>query len=132
MKRVVFGILAATLALLVIAVPVLATYWAYLVIEETSGTAYSDLPVIALRNVTQLANYGIITSSGLDTRVLTGDGAVLPHMLADDRVLTVTDLVASEKKQFIFYTGATSLSSFPIIVGYNGNITTPEDRKSVV
>jgi hypothetical protein len=126
MKRIVFGVLAATLALLVIAVPALAAYWAYLVIEETNGTTYSDLPVIALRNVTQLANYGIITSTGLDTRVLTGDGAVLPHMLADDRVLTVTDLAALEKKQLIFYAGATSLSSFKIIVGYGGNITTSD------
>jgi len=47
-------------------------------------------------------------------------------MLANDKILFVSDLAAYEDKTLIFYLGASSLSSFPIIVGYNGSVMTAD------
>ena len=128
MRRLCISIVLAAVAILLIAVPALAGYYAYIQVEETDGNSYDDLPLICSTNVSQLAQYGFITSTGLTSRVLTGSGYALPHMLADDKILFVTDLDAFEEKSLIFYPkGATSLSSFPIIVGYDGYITTPDD-----
>lgn len=113
---------------LALVTPVLAAnYYAYLSLEEEDGNAYEDTAFICSRNITQLVEYDIITTTGLDTRVLTGDGVPLPHMLSNDKILFVSDLAALEEKTLIFYTGATSLSSFPIVTGYNGYITTSDD-----
>lgn len=126
MKRVLRGILLGMVVIL-IAIPVLGYYYGSLSVVESDGNDYTSLPVVASINASQLSAYGFITSTGLDTRVLTGDGYPLPHMLADDKVLFVTDLAAHETKSLVFYMGAASLSSFPIIVGYNGSFTTPDD-----
>ena len=128
MKKLFNGILLGLLITSLLVGPVMAAvYYAYLTVEETSGNDYSDLAVNCSRNITQLVEYGLMTSTGLDTRVLTGGGSPLPHMLAEDRIMFVTDLAAYEERTLIFYLGATSLSAFPIIVGYNGSFTTPDD-----
>jgi hypothetical protein len=127
MRRIFNGVILGLMLALLIAVPVLAAYYAYISVHETSGNDYSNLPIIVSRNITQLVDYDLMSSTGLDSRVLTGSGETLPHMLADDKVLFVSDLAAHENKSLIFYLGATSLSSFPIVVGYNGSFTTPDD-----
>ena len=129
MRRLCLSIVLAVVATLLIVVPALAAYYAYIHVEETDGNSYDNLPLICSTNVTQLVRYGFVTSTGLTSRVLTGSGYALPqHMLADDKILFVTDLGAYEDKTLIFYPkGATSLSSFPIIVGYGGSITTEDD-----
>jgi hypothetical protein len=125
-KRLTLGF-AMALVCLLIAVPVLAAYYATITVQESSGVSYTELPIICDANMTQLIDYGTMTSTGLDTRVLTGDGYALPHALANDKILFVSDLAAHETKTLTFYMGATSLSSFPIIVGYNGSFETPDD-----
>ena len=128
MKKWFTGIILAIL-LLSFAMPVMsAVYYAYLTVEEDDGNDYEELAVTCTRNITQLVMYDLITSTGLDTRVLTGDGYPLPHMLAEDRIMLTTDLDAYETKTLIFYCGATSLSNFYIIPGYGGSITTPDDE----
>jgi len=127
MKRILRGFILGMVIILLIAVPVFAYYYGNLSVVESEGNDYTNLPVIASLNASMLSDYGFISATGLDTRVLTGDGVPLPHMLANDKVLFVTDLAAHEDKSLIFYMGATSLSSFPIIVGYDGYITTPDD-----
>jgi len=128
MKRILRGFILGMVIILLIAVPVFAYYYGNLSVVESEGNDYTNLPVIASLNASMLSDYGFISATGLDTRVLTGDGVPLPHMLANDKVLFVTDLAAHEDKSLIFYMGATSLSSFPIIVGYDGYITTPDDE----
>jgi hypothetical protein len=128
MKRLCTSLALAALITLLLVVPVVAAYYAYIYVEESNGNSYEELPLICSTNVSQLAQYNFITSTGLTSRVLTGSGGVLPHMLANDKILFVTDLAAYEDKTLIFYPkGATSLSSFPIIVGYNGSFETPDD-----
>lgn len=119
--------LMVALTIFLITVPVLAACYAYIYVEESDGNSYEELPLICSCNITSLVESGFISSTGLNTRVITGDGATLPHMLADDKILFVSDLAAYEDKTLIFYLGASSLSSFPIIVGYNGTFETPDD-----
>lgn len=126
-KKMLLGICAGIFLIAILVVPVLAAYYAYINVSEDDGNNYDDLAVTCPANIDALLQGGYITTTGLDTRVLTGSGEALPHMVAEDRVLFITDLDAYEDKSLIFYTGATSLSSFPIIVGYNGNFTTPDD-----
>ena len=126
-KRLLVAVILG-LFLLTIALPVAAAvYYAYLTIEEENGNDYEELALTCTRNITQLVQYDLITSTGLDTRVLTGEGSPLPHMLAEDRIMFVSDLDAYETKTLIFYCGATSLSNFYIIPGYGGYITTEDD-----
>lgn len=127
MKKPLLGICLGVLLMAILVAPALAAYYAYIYVSEDSGNSYDDLAVSCPANIDNLLQGGFITTTGLDTRVLTGDSAPLPHMVAEDRVLFVTDLDAYEDKSLIFYTGATSLSAFPIIVGYNGSFVTPDD-----
>lgn len=127
MKRVCLSLILAVMATLLIAMPVLAVYYAYIYVEESDGNSYESLPISVSCNTTTLVQGDFMTSTALDTRVLTGSGEALPHMVADDKVMFVTDLGAYEKKTLIFYLGGTSLSSFPIIVGYDGSFETPDD-----
>ena len=129
MKRIISSVLLGVLLLTLVAVPVLAAYYAYLTVEEEDGNAYEELAVICSRNITQLVDYDLMTSTGLDSRVLTGSAEALPHMLSEDKILFVTDLAAYEEKTLIFYLGATSLSSFPIVLGHDGYLTTPDDAE---
>ena len=126
-KRLCLSLALAVMAVLLIAVPVFASFYAYIYVEESDGNSYEELPLICPCNITALAESGFISSTGLDTRVLTGDAATLPHMLTEDKIMFVSDLAAHEEKTLIFYPGATSLSSFPIITGYGGYVTTPDD-----
>lgn len=126
-KRLLIAVILG-LFLLTIALPVAAAvYYAYLTIEEENGNDYEELALTCTRNITQLVQYDLITSTGLDTRVLTGEGSLLPHMLAEDRIMFTSDIDAYETKTLIFYCGATSLSNFYIIPGYGGYITTEDD-----
>jgi len=129
MKKLLSGILLATILAGALAGPVLAQYFAYLTVEESDGNAYTNLAVTCSRNVSQMVAYDLITTSGLDTRVLTGDGEALPHMLAEDRIMFVTNLEADEDRTLIFYTGAAAQADFPIIPGYDGYITTLDDSQ---
>lgn len=127
MKRILRGLILGVLIVVLTITPVLAYYYGTLKVIESQGNSHTQIPVIASINASMLADNGFMTSTGLDTRVLTGDGYPLPHVLADDKVLFVTNLAARETKELIFYMGAVSLSSFPIVVGYNGSFETPDD-----
>ena len=127
MKKIFLGVLLSILITLLIAVPVLAAYYSHLTVTESCGNEYEKVPLEYSRNITYLITHDYITSSGLDTRVYTGSGEPLPHMLVNDRLLFVTDLEPYEERELIFYTGQTALSDFPIIVGYGGSITTDDD-----
>ena len=127
MKKILYGVLLGILITLLIAIPVLAAYYSHLTATESCGNEYEKVPLMYSRNITYLVVNDYITSSGLDTRVYTAEAEPLPHMLANDRLLFVTDLEPYEERDLIFYTGQTALSDLPIIVGYNGYITTDDD-----
>jgi hypothetical protein len=127
MKRILRGILIGGLITVLVSIPVLAAYYAYIDVTESNGTSYTNLAMNVSLNCSYLAANGYITANGTDTRVTDSDYNVLPHMLADDRLLWVGNLTASSTSRFILYTGQSALDSFPVITGYGGYVTIPDD-----
>lgn len=123
MKRILRGILIGGLITVLAAIPVLAAYYSYIDVTESNGTSYTNLAMNVSLNCSYLAANGYITANGTDTRVTASDYYVLPHMLAEDRLLWVGDLPASNTTRFFLYTGQSALESFPIITGYGGYVT---------
>lgn len=123
MKKLGLITLLILLATLFFATPVLASYYASLVVIETDGNDYVQLPLIYSIDVDYLVDNHYITSTGLDTRVTAPSGTPFPHMVADDKVLFITDFDAYSQKNLIFTTGSTPWGNFPIITGYGGYIT---------
>jgi hypothetical protein len=109
--------------ILLIAVPVLAAYYATVQVVESDGISYSMLPIMADLDTDTLTSYHYITSTGLDTRVTTGSGTPMPHMLTDDKLLFASPINADTTYNYKFTTGNTPLTSFPIITGDGGYVT---------
>lgn len=122
MKRLVLPLGLALLALLV-AVPVVAAYYVWLTVTESSGTSYTELAMNDTMDIALLVDEGYIAANGTDTRVTDADANVLPHMLADDRVLWCGNITGNTTTQFIFWAGQAPLSSFPVITGHGGYVT---------
>jgi len=113
----------ATAMMLFVAVPVLAVYYVQLVVEESTGTDYTQLALNMTFDVDGLVDEGYISSTGLDTRVTDSEYNVLPHMLAEDRLLWVSDLSGDTTTQFIFWSDQSAIDSFPTITGHGGYVT---------
>lgn len=127
MKRILRGILIGGLVTVLVAIPVLAAYYAYIDVTESNGNSYTNLAMNVSLNCSYLIANGYITANGTDTRVTDSAYNVLPHMLAEDRLLWVGNLTASANSRFIFYTGQSAIDSFPVITGYGGYVTIPDD-----
>lgn len=115
--------LLAIVTILLIAVPVLAAYYATVQVVESDSISYSMLPIMTDLDTDTLTSYHYITSTGLDTRVKTGSGTPLPHMLTDDKLLFVSPINADSTYNYQFTAGNTPLISFPVITGYGGYVT---------
>ncbi len=89
----------------------------------TTTADYDMLPVMVDCNVSLLADNGYISSSGLDTSVVTNNGVVRPHMLATDKILTAMDVLRDSQINSEFTAGNDPIDSFDIITGYGGFIT---------
>ena len=127
MKRIIRGSLLGLLIVLLIAMPVLAAYYVYITVIESNGTDYDQLALNYTLDVDYLVDNGYITSNGTDTRVTDSDYNVLPHMLAEDRLLWVSNITGSTSTEFVFFTGQDALDSFPIITGHGGYVTVPDN-----
>lgn len=125
-RKLLRASIVALILLLTLAVPILASYSATITVTESAGNSYTSLPIIDTMGISSMVTSGFISSTGLDTRVKYNNTELL-HMLADDKLLFVSDITANTSKQFTFTTGNTALTSFPIIVGYGGKITTPDN-----
>ncbi len=124
-KRLCLAIALAVVVVL-LAAPVLASYYVYLLTENT-GTDYDQLALNMTLDVDYLVDEGYISASGLDTRVTDSEYYTLPHMLANDKLTWVSDLEGNTATQFILFTGQSALDSFPTITGHGGYVTIPDD-----
>ncbi len=122
LRKVISGVLLGLLFVALVAIPVLASYYANLTATEANGNDYDQLGMQFSLDVDYLADNGYITATGLDTRVTSG-GTTLPHMMVDDRVLFTSDLEAYGSVNLLFETGNTALSNFDIVVGNGGYVT---------
>ena len=109
-------------AMVLMATPVWAGYYSY-VIAENTGTDYSQLAMNLTIDIDYLVEEGYISASGLDTRVTDSSYFILPHMLAEDRLMWVSDLAGNRSTQFLFWTQQSLLDSMPTITGHGGNVT---------
>lgn len=121
------AILLGLIAILMISTIVYAS-WEYkfhITLTDTSGTGRAYYPVNLGFGAQTLVDGGKIDANGLDTNMQIG-ASTIAYMLADDRVLAVLpSLPANESKVVDLYTGyAPVQTSFQIIEGYNGYITT--------
>jgi len=113
--------LLAILVILLIATPALAqTFRALYAIAETAGVTYTMFPASGLVNNIYLVANGYIEDDALDTRIENHGGTALPHMVASDRVMTATPVPANTNVNLYYTMGNDDLSSFDIIMGYNG------------
>ncbi len=117
------SLLLATLAMMLIAVPVLAyTYRASYTIINSGNISYDMLATMEWANNDWMAANGFMLPSALDTRIETLGGLIKPHMVADNRTLTAVPVPASSQTNLYFTTGNTLLDSMHIIPGHSDNI----------
>lgn len=121
-KRLCLSLALVAVATLLVVVPVLAAYYVYIITENT-GTDYEKLALNLTLDVDYLVSEGYVSPSGLDTRVTDSSYLVLPHMMADDKVMWVSDLEGNKTTQFIFWTEQAALDSMPVIAGHGGYVT---------
>lgn len=113
--------------MLLVVTPALAAYYVYFTVTESTGTDYTELALNYTFDVEGLVDEGYINATGLDTRVTDSGYNVLPHMLAEDKVLWVSDLAGNTSTQFIFFMGQDAMESFPTITGHGGYVTVPDN-----
>jgi len=120
----VFIALAMTLML---ALPVLAQTWiAYYptIVIDSSGGGRTALPVITGIEGQSLIDAGVLSSSGLDSRMRLA-GTDIPYMISETQIPTYLDsLPAFGQAQVDLYTGySVDATDFDIITGEDGFIT---------
>lgn len=124
--QLILGLTLGMLLLSLLVIPVLATYSSTISVTESSSNSYTSLPIITSADVDYMADNDYITSTGLDTRVSTLADGALPHMLADDKILFVSDIAADSTSNFSFTTGNSAITAFDIVLGKGGYITTAD------
>lgn len=125
MKRFSRALAIALLLILVTATVAMAAYSLQITVNETAGNTYTEFPINTYADVTTQRTAGFISATGLDTRVSEGV-TELPHMLASDRILFTADIAAFGTSIFDYTAGNAPLSSFPVIIGNDGYITTAD------
>jgi len=131
-RKVLCVILLAVFALSLVATsPVLAyLYRATFTVSNNGSTDYTALPVTysPVDVDWMIANGFITTATALDTRVETLGGTAQIHMMAEDRIMAFCPSLESDSQlNWYFTTGNSALVSFPVIVGYGGNVTISDD-----
>lgn len=127
-KNIVKGV-GLALALIFVLPGLLALAFAWSVeftVTESSGNSYTSVGLMASANNTYYASQGYINANGLNTHVYVNNSTV-PHMLSDDKVLWATNLPANTSQHTVYALGDTAVTSFDIIPGYGGYVTTPDD-----
>jgi hypothetical protein len=115
----------------------LATSWNYyfpIIITDTSGVARTNVSVLTDIQGTSLIGSNYINANGTDTRMkLHSAGNITdtdePYMMGTTQIpIVIPSLPASGSVEYDLYTGCSPVqTSFPIIVGNGGYITTADN-----
>ena len=116
------------LFLVLLATPVFASSWSYyfpITITDTSGVARTNVPILTNVQGTNLSNAGYMTSGGMDTDIQSGTTS-LSYMMGTTQIPVVIPNLGSYSSSTVnLYTGySPNQTSFPIITGNNGQIST--------
>lgn len=111
---------------IILAIPVLAGYYAPILLEETGSIDYDMLPVMHVLDIDYLVNNSYILASGMDTRVTDGSLVAAPHMVVEDRIIFACPLDADQSKTYNFMTGGTP-QAMDIVLGNGGYFYTADN-----
>ena len=128
MKRTYTITILSILLTLLLSLPAYAyLYSAPYIINESNGTAYDMLAIMADSPNEWLADNGYMNSSANDTRVETLGGVDRPHMVTDNRTLTSVAVPANAQINLYYTTGNSELDAMDIILGYGGYWTVADN-----
>lgn len=126
MKKVLAGTALSFLCLILIALPVLAAYTVNFSLTESAGVSYPMLAIGVSVNNTSLANKHYISASGLDVQVL-NSGTAVPRMVTDNATYFAVPVPGNTTMYLQETGGNTPSTSFNIIPGFGGYITTADN-----
>jgi len=92
--------------------------------NETTGTSYTQLPIIVSINNSYLIDQHFLSENCTDTRV-SGFTAERPHLVVDDKLLFSDQVPASATYEAEYRNGYNS-SEMYLLTGVGGNITTTD------
>jgi len=131
MKKIVkkargyLSLLPVFFIMVLLSVPVFAAYdySTSISVYDNSATPLANVPILVSINNTVLYDSGYITASGLDTDVQ--ESASIPYSVATSRLgIFVDALAAYQSKAFTYFmTFTPEQTSYPLIIGVDGNIT---------
>jgi hypothetical protein len=129
MKRFVTGLVAASVAIGLLAGPVLAlaVYSLTFTAAETLGNEWTTAPMLVGIDNAWYQAHGYISYSGMETRVKQGD-TELPHLVSYDKIAFVPPLIATNSVSTFTYTTGNTPRPMAIVTGTGGYLTTPDDR----
>lgn len=129
MKRLWKGIsIAVALSLILGTIAYAYSFYIDYQVKETSGTSYTMLPVYGVANNSNYAATGMISATGLNTRVYDADNSTAPHMLTTDKTWFAIPVPGNNTKIVRYGLGVSpALTAFKIIAGYSGNITVADN-----
>lgn len=137
LKKVLMSVTLALALVLMAALPVLAdSYLSYypIRIADTSGSPRTGYPVLLTVDGQALINAGLVSSSGLNSRVSVGVASeatnLIPNMMTTTEFpVWIENLPASGQAEIRLYTGYVpdNPDGFDILVGDGGKITRADD-----
>ncbi len=119
-KRLMYSAILIAIILSIVAIPVLADT-INITVTESEGISYDMLPLIY-----SIDNAG--SGYGLDTRVRDSLDNDLPHMVADDKTLFVSDITGNSTSDFEYISDEEPLINMPVICGYDGEVYVLDDN----
>lgn len=125
-NKLIISLILALSVILLFGTSVLASYTANINVVNTGSTAYTNLPYRVAIDNSYLAANGYTQSDMLDVEVK-DNIIVLPIMPTEDYLLVVIpSLSASSTRQLQWSGSNDAITSFPIITGVDGYITTAD------
>ena len=126
MKRILLLILALVVSSILIVAPVLAvTYSATITVTSTNSSDYTETPTFINLDNGYLVSNGFTSASQLDVQINDSVGNPVPFMPTDTGDWFVPSSIPSNSvNTFTYSSGNSPASSFPIIVGNDGIVTT--------
>jgi hypothetical protein len=128
MKRK-FGIVGFIVSLILILFPAslgAVTYNQYvsMVISNNNTSGFTYLPVIVNINNSQLASYGYIAATGLNTNIEEGGSSSSYSLITNKAVIVIPTLSGNQQRTYQYQLGATpAQTDLPFSSGYGGNIS---------
>lgn len=129
-KRIICISVLFIIMIFLCSIPILATegYTANISVNNASSSSYTYLAVkLSQNNSGLISNSYTSTSTMLDVNI-SDNGTNIEFMPTDSYTFMVLPTIASGTiRSLLWSSGNTALTDFPIVVGYNGYVTIPQN-----